>query len=276
MRKLILLFLLSVAGYGQTANGTETKQNAFRSLNPQTVVSPVFVTTMGADGTMGKASVNNLPLSTVTIDSLATKANNSLSGIISALGYTPANDVDALKATGVLNSGFLIKSIGGKNTDNSVIYEASGKIGISGPSLGETLGINYGTDATIQLKLRNNNSLLSFEQVPDHNRILSLNLDSSASKDFVLGGYNATPYITMKANGNVLIANNPDNGSRFQVNGKIYSNKSIQTSDDTDVASSSNAGSIRYRLNGNNSYIDVVMQTGASTYEWVNIIQNNW
>lgn len=68
MRKLILLFLLSVAGYGQTANGTETKQNAFRSLSPQTVTSPVFVTTMGTDGTMGKASVNNLPLSIPTKD----------------------------------------------------------------------------------------------------------------------------------------------------------------------------------------------------------------
>lgn len=55
MKKLILLFLLlSVSTYGQTANGTETKQNAFRSLNPQTVTSPTFLGTMGTDGTMGK------------------------------------------------------------------------------------------------------------------------------------------------------------------------------------------------------------------------------
>lgn len=68
MKKLIFLLLLSVASYGQTANGTETKQNAFRSLNPQTVTTPVFVATMGSDGTMGKASVNNLPLSIPTKD----------------------------------------------------------------------------------------------------------------------------------------------------------------------------------------------------------------
>ena len=50
----------------------------------------------------------------------------------------------------------------------------------------------------------------------------------------------------------------------------------VQVENNTDTASSTNVGSIRYRTSGNNSYADMVMQTGASTYEWVNIVQNNW
>lgn len=35
-------------------------------------------------------------------------------------------------------------------------------------------------------------------------------------------------------------------------------------------------GEFRYRTDGNNSYVDVCMQTGADTYEWVNVKENNW
>lgn len=55
MKKILFLLLLWSAGItAQTANGTETKANAFRSLNPQTVTNPVNLSTMGADGTIGK------------------------------------------------------------------------------------------------------------------------------------------------------------------------------------------------------------------------------
>jgi hypothetical protein len=42
------------------------------------------------------------------------------------------------------------------------------------------------------------------------------------------------------------------------------------------VASAANVGFIRYRVVGNNSYFDMVMQTGPTTYAFVNIVQNNW
>jgi len=53
-------------------------------------------------------------------------------------------------------------------------------------------------------------------------------------------------------------------------------NGSVKVANDTDAASSSKVGSIRYRVSGNNSYVDVCMQTAASTYEWVNIITQSW
>lgn len=56
----------------------------------------------------------------------------------------------------------------------------------------------------------------------------------------------------------------------------IESESSIKVANDTTTASASNVGSLRYRSDANNSYVDMCMQTGASTYAWVNIVQNNW
>jgi hypothetical protein len=50
----------------------------------------------------------------------------------------------------------------------------------------------------------------------------------------------------------------------------------VQMADDTATASASKVGTLRYRADANNSYVDMCMQTGASTYEWINIVQNNW
>ena len=50
----------------------------------------------------------------------------------------------------------------------------------------------------------------------------------------------------------------------------------IQMADDTAAASAAKVGTLKYRISGNNSYVDMCMQTGAATYAWINIKQNNW
>jgi hypothetical protein len=50
----------------------------------------------------------------------------------------------------------------------------------------------------------------------------------------------------------------------------------IQVGNNIEVASSSNVGRIRYRTSGNNSYVEMCMQTSANTYDWKIIYQNNW
>jgi hypothetical protein len=77
----------------------------------------------------------------------------------------------------------------------------------------------------------------------------------------------------------ITTADIPDvNGYRYlnenQYNG-IWLN-GIQVGNNTEVASSSNVGRIRYRTSGNNSYVEMCMQTSASTYDWKIIYQNNW
>ena len=58
--------------------------------------------------------------------------------------------------------------------------------------------------------------------------------------------------------------------SKLQVDG------GVQIANDTDTASASKVGTIRYRTSGNNSYADMCMQTGATTYAWINLVQNNY
>jgi len=50
----------------------------------------------------------------------------------------------------------------------------------------------------------------------------------------------------------------------------------VQMADDTDTASADKVGTQRYREDSNNSYVDMCMKTANATYEWVNIVQNNW
>ena len=58
--------------------------------------------------------------------------------------------------------------------------------------------------------------------------------------------------------------------SKLQVNG------GVQLASDAAAPSATKAGTFRYRTSGNNSYVDMCMQTGASTYAWVNIVTNSW
>lgn len=73
-----------------------------------------------------------------------------------------------------------------------------------------------------------------------------------------------TPYAKLDVNGNVIIS------------GKTQITSSVQIGDDTTGASSINAGAIRYRSDSNNSYCEMVMQTGSTEYGWVIIKQNTW
>ena len=50
----------------------------------------------------------------------------------------------------------------------------------------------------------------------------------------------------------------------------------IKMADDATAASATNVGTQRYREDANNSYVDMCMRTGAATYAWINITQNNW
>ena len=54
----------------------------------------------------------------------------------------------------------------------------------------------------------------------------------------------------------------------------------VKVADDTDTASANKVGTLRYRYvpgsPKNYSYVDMCMQTGASSYAWVNIVQNVW
>jgi len=76
MKKILLFLLLSIAGYGQVSTGQE-QDFPYGIINSatQTVTNPNTLVTQGADGTYGKASVNNIPISIPVQDSLNKKLN---------------------------------------------------------------------------------------------------------------------------------------------------------------------------------------------------------
>ena len=57
---------------------------------------------------------------------------------------------------------------------------------------------------------------------------------------------------------------------------KLHVNGGVKLGNDTAAASAAKVGTFRYYTSGNNSYVDMCMQTGASTYAWVNIVTNSW
>jgi len=79
----------------------------------------------------------------------------------------------------------------------------------------------------------------------------------------------SSPRMYINSSGNVGIGA-PTPQSTLQVNG------GVQLANDTASPSASKVGTFRYRTSGNNSYVDMCMQTGASTYAWVNIVANSW
>jgi len=80
---------------------------------------------------------------------------------------------------------------------------------------------------------------------------------------------NATQKMVINGSGNVGIGTTSPQ-SKLQVNG------GVQLANDTASPSATKVGTFRYRTSGNNSYVDMCMQTGASTYAWVNIVTNSW
>ncbi|MDX8394088.1 MAG: hypothetical protein R8K21_05825, partial [Mariprofundales bacterium] len=100
----------------------------------------------------------------------------------------------------------------------------------------------------------------------------------SASEGLTLSADGVSPNIKMASASNSKVGIGvtlPQ--SKLQVDG------GIQMADDTAAANlSAKAGTLRYRedevagAGNSNSYVQMYMRTGTSTYDWTTIIRNNW
>jgi len=93
------------------------------------------------------------------------------------------------------------------------------------------------------------------------------NISSSNAAAFIIG--NGT---SDTSRSNLIFAS----GSQVQVTGSLTVTAGVQVGNTSDAASATNIGTMRYRTSGNNSYAEMSMQTGASTYAWVTITQYSW
>lgn len=92
----------------------------------------------------------------------------------------------------------------------------------------------------------------------------------------IFTGYGSSFINTGASGGTVNFGAPTSYTTNVYVQGTIKAASSVQMGNNTAAASSANAGSTRYRVSGNNSYMDMSMRTGSTTYAWVNIVQNNW
>lgn len=112
---------------------------------------------------------------------------------------------------------------------------------------------------------------------------------------FIQATYSASAgLLTLGVNANIALGIDDvvgDESYRFAINGTtrlgiretgvsavgfLTATEYVKVGQSSDVAGSSTAGAIRYREDANNSYVEMAMKTGASTYAWVIIQQNSW
>jgi hypothetical protein len=118
----------------------------------------------------------------------------------------------------------------------------------------------------------NINAQSNFPQIQFTNTGNTFSIGGDTSGNFKIsdsGGIGTNDRITISNTGNVGIGTTGPQ-SKLQVNG------GVQLANDTATASASKVGTLKYYTSGNNSYVDMCMQTGATTYAWVNIVQNSW
>jgi hypothetical protein len=157
------------------------------------------------------------------------------------------------------------------------VDEANERLGIGTTSPGAKLEVEgTGSNTEPAFKVTESGDRI-FEVGPDNSTTFLLgDLDALGDETYIKGNYSD---IEIYSNGTLTAKFDSTNKVGIGPTiprSKLHVDGAVQVSDDTDTASANKVGALRYRTSGNNSYVDMCMQTGASTYAWVNIVENNW
>jgi len=150
------------------------------------------------------------------------------------------------------------------NATPKMVIDGSGNVGIGTTSPNSKLEVGGEIDASGGDGYRINGKPWAAESSNN------LRLGDWDGEGFSTSIYGSNSSEVMRVTGNNVGIGTTSPQAKLQVNG------GVQLANDTAVASASKVGTFRYRTSGNNSYVDMCMQTGASTYAWVNIVTNSW
>jgi len=146
-----------------------------------------------------------------------------------------------------------------------------GNVGIGTTSPSQKLhvvGAGYFQNGSLSIGTTSNvlfNYISSFIMVAGSGQIISLGGGP--------GNINNNVYI---GNGDLFVPNGDVGIGTTNPSSKLQVNGGVQLANDTASPSALKVGTFRYRTSGNNSYVDMCMQVGTSSYAWVNIVTNNW
>ena len=163
-----------------------------------------------------------------------------------------------------------IKFLSTVAVDSDVLYvnAATNKVGIGDATPNYKLDVNSGTtNAALRLKSTDDTVTLRFEDDDSSYEIREsavglkfVNSSGSTDVTFLQSGDTGIGVTTPRA--------------KLDVNG------GVKVADDADTAALNKVGTLRYRYvpgsPKNFSYVDMCMQTGTNSYDWVNIVQNVW
>lgn len=162
-------------------------------------------------------------------------------------------------------------------TTELLTLRASGNVGIGTDSPSAKLEVRGNSSNTEPAFKVTETGDRIFEVGPDNATTFLLgDLDALGDETYIKGDYSN---IEIYSNGTLTAKFDSTNKVGIGPTiprSKLHVDGAVQVGNDTDAASADKVGALRYYTSGNNSYVDMVMQTGASTYAWINIVQNNW
>ena len=175
------------------------------------------------------------------------------------------------------SSGSNLGSIQGKkNSDNAVRSLALNP-------LGGNVGINLGAGIIPSEALQVQGSA---RIQADSNNFLKITTSQTATTFANSGNGFVSPNILFSTGTNTRLTISGSNGdvgigvNAGDIAAKLDVAGGVKVANDTDTAGITKVGTLRYRyvpgFPKSFSYVDMCMQTGGSSYAWVNIVQNVW
>jgi len=268
---------MTILGTGNVGIGTTSPAVKLHvgSTSTSGTTTEEFRLQSGTSSGNGGTAIANLVTGNFGASGIYFGNNTTYSSQPAYLQYQNSSNVTTLKFDSIFN-------IDQGSSGTRFNINSSGNVGIGTTSPGEKLSVAPNTDVSAEI------GEAHIGQVGFNGYAGFSHVDQNTQQGYALLQYsdgstymnaNTGKFIRFRiGNSDKMILNSSGNvgigttspQSKLQVNG------GVQLANDTAAASASKVGTFKYYTSGNNSYVDMCMQTGATTYAWVNIVQNSW